>query len=111
MGTDIWQNGYGRSELESLIEIITYILNGVQYNGNFFKNGSNPKGFIKMNGPNTNQTQLNDFKQKWRQMLTGVDNCLAGDSLLVLKNIGVTSIEDFLNGSQEKEAIIGLEKL
>ena len=106
VGTDIWQNGYGRSELESLIEIITYILNGVQYNGNFFKNGSNPKGFIKMNGPNTNQTQLNDFKQKWRQMLTGVDNCLAGDSLLVLKNIGVTSIEDFLNGSQEKEAII-----
>lgn len=72
--TDIWQNGYGRSELESLIEIITYILNGVQYNGNFFKNGSNPKGFIKMNGPNTNQTQLNDFKQKWRQMLTGTEN-------------------------------------
>lgn len=74
VGTDIWQNGYGRSELESLIEIITYILNGVQYNGNFFKNGSNPKGFIKMNGPNTNQTQLNDFKQKWRQMLTGTEN-------------------------------------
>nr|DAM34900.1 MAG TPA: Portal protein [Herelleviridae sp.] len=74
VGTDIWQNGYGRSELESLIEIVTYILNGVQYNGNFFKNGSNPKGFIKMNGPNTNQTQLNDFKQKWRQMLTGTEN-------------------------------------
>ena len=74
VGTDIWQNGYGRSELESLIEIITYIVNGVQYNGNFFKNGSNPKGFIKMNGPNTNQTQLNDFKQKWRQMLTGTEN-------------------------------------
>lgn len=74
VGTDIWQNGYGRSELESLIEIITYILNGVQYNGNFFKNGSNPKGFIKMNGPNTNQTQLNDFKQKWRQMLTGTES-------------------------------------
>lgn len=74
VGTDIWQNGYGRSELESLIEIITYILNGVQYNGNFFKNGSNPKGFIKMNGPNTNQIQLNDFKQKWRQMLTGTEN-------------------------------------
>lgn len=74
VGTDIWQNGYGRSELESLIEIVTYILNGVQYNGNFFKNGSNPKGFIKMNGPNTNQTRLNDFKQKWRQMLTGTEN-------------------------------------
>jgi hypothetical protein len=74
IGTDIWNNGYGRSELETLVEIVTYILNGVQYNGNFFKNGSNPKGFVKMNGPNANQTQLNDFKQKWRQMLTGTEN-------------------------------------
>lgn len=74
IGTDIWQNGYGRSELESLIEIITYILNGVQYNGNFFKNGSNPKGFVNIKNMNTNSTALNDFKQKWRQMLTGTEN-------------------------------------
>lgn len=74
VGTDIWQNGYGRSELESLIEIITYILNGVQYNGNFFKNGSNPKGFVNIKNMNTNSTALNDFKQKWRQMLTGTEN-------------------------------------
>lgn len=74
VGTDIWQNGYGRSELESLIEIITYILNGVQYNGNFFKNGSNPKGFVNIKNMNTNATALNDFKQKWRQMLTGTEN-------------------------------------
>ena len=74
VGTDIWQNGYGRSELESLIEIVTYILNGVQYNGNFFKNGSNPKGFVNIKNMNTNATALNDFKQKWRQMLTGTEN-------------------------------------
>lgn len=74
VNTDIWNNGYGKSELESLIEIVTYILNGVQYNGNFFKNGSNPKGFIKMNGTNTNEVQLNEFKQRWRQLLTGTEN-------------------------------------
>ena len=74
VSTDIWNNGYGKSELETLIEIVTYILNGVQYNGNFFKNGSNPKGFIKMKSPNTNAAQMNEFKQKWRQMLTGTEN-------------------------------------
>ena len=74
VNTDIWNNGYGKSELESLIEIVTYILNGVQYNGNFFKNGSNPKGFIKVNGANTNEVQLNEFKQRWRQLLTGTEN-------------------------------------
>lgn len=74
LGTDIWNNGYGRSELETLVEIITYVLNSIQYNGNFFKNGSNPKGFIKMNDPNVNGTVLNNFKQQWRQMLTGTEN-------------------------------------
>lgn len=74
LGTDIWNNGYGRSELETLVEIITYVLNSIQYNGNFFRNGSNPKGFIKMNDPNVNGTVLNNFKQQWRQMLTGTEN-------------------------------------
>lgn len=72
--TNIWDNGYGKSELESLAEIITYTLNSVQYNGNFFKNGSNPKGFLNIKDSNANQTQLNEFKQKWRQLLTGTEN-------------------------------------
>ena len=73
LGTDIWNNGYGKSELESLIEIVTYILNAIQYNGNFFKNGSNPKGFIKMK-QGASQNQLSEFKQKWRQLLSGPNN-------------------------------------
>ena len=38
--TDVFRNGYGCSELETLIEVVTWILWGMQYNGNFFKQGS-----------------------------------------------------------------------
>lgn len=34
--TSIYRNGYGTSELETLVEIITWMLWGFQYNGNFF---------------------------------------------------------------------------
>ena len=101
LGTDIWNNGYGKSELESLIEIVTYILNAIQYNGNFFKNGSNPKGFIKMK-QGASQNQLAEFKQKWRQLLSGPNNCLSGDTEIWLRNEGNIQIEEFLGDSEEK---------
>ena len=43
--TNVRKNGYGVSELETLMDLVTYILWGVQYNGNFFKQGSQAKGF------------------------------------------------------------------
>lgn len=72
--TSIWDNGYGKSELETLAEIVTNILNGVSYNGNFFKNGSNPKGFINIKDNGADNNTLNEFKQFWRQLLTGTQN-------------------------------------
>jgi hypothetical protein len=72
--TDIYLNGYGSSELETLINIITWILYGFEYNGNFFKNGSNPKGFINIKSGVSGQSQLDDFRQTFRQMITGSQN-------------------------------------
>lgn len=71
--SDMRTNGYGVSELEILIDIITWLLYGMQYNGNFFKQGSNPKGFFTIKG-NANQAVLNDFRQAWRAMVAGVSN-------------------------------------
>jgi hypothetical protein len=73
--SNIRSNGYGVSETESLMEIITWILWGMQYNGNFFKNGSQPKGFVNIKqdgGGNTNT--ISEFKNNWIQMMTGVQN-------------------------------------
>jgi intein/homing endonuclease len=71
--TSVFNNGYGTSELEILIQIITYILYGFQYNGNFFKQGSNPRGFFWIKG-NVGQKAVDDFKMAWRQMVAGVGN-------------------------------------
>ncbi len=71
--TDVRQNGYGTSELEDLVKIVTWQLFGDQYNGKFFSNGAAPKGILKVAG-NVNQDKLNEFRMYWRQMMTGVDN-------------------------------------
>ena len=71
--TNIRNNGYGTSELEVLVEIVTWMLWGMQYNGNFFKQGSNPKGFFTIEGA-SNQAMLGEFRSAWRNMMSGVVN-------------------------------------
>lgn len=72
--TSIYRNGYGTSELETLVEIITWMLWGFQYNGNFFSKGSQPKGFINIKNANIDNTSLNEFRQAWTQTMRGVSN-------------------------------------
>lgn len=71
--SDVRRNGYGVSELETLVEIITWILWGLTYNGNFFKNGSQPKGFINIKNPNISSSTLQEFRQAWTQTMVGVN--------------------------------------
>lgn len=71
--SDVRRNGYGVSELETLVEIITWILWGLTYNGNFFKNGSQPKGFINIKNPNISNSTLQEFRQVWTQTMVGVN--------------------------------------
>lgn len=72
--SNIRKNGYGTSELEILVEIITWILWGMQYNGNFFSQGSQPKGFINVKNSNISNSTLNEFRQAWTQTMRGVQN-------------------------------------
>lgn len=72
--SNIRRNGYGTSELETLVEIITWILWGMQYNGNFFSQGSQPKGFINVKNATISNSTLNEFRQAWSQTMKGVQN-------------------------------------
>lgn len=72
--TDIMSNGYGVSELEDMIQVVTYLLYGMQYNGNFFKQGSNPKGILNIKNGAGSGNALNEFKQVWRSTVAGVSN-------------------------------------
>lgn len=71
--TDIRTNGYGRSELEDMIQTVTAILNADTYNANFFKVGSSPKGILRYSG-NVNETTLQDFRRQWMGQTAGVMN-------------------------------------
>lgn len=72
--SDIRKNGYGTSELEILVELITGVLWSIQYNMNNFSIGSTPKGFINVKNANISDSNLNEFRQAWSQMMTGVRN-------------------------------------
>lgn len=71
--TNIYRNGYGRSELEDLIKIVTWMLYADAYNGKFFSQGAAPKGILKLSG-NINEARLQEFKQQWIAQITGVHN-------------------------------------
>lgn len=72
--SDVRRNGYGVSELETLVNIITWILWGFSYNANFFSQGSQPKGFINIKNPNISNSTLQEFRQAWTQTMAGVGN-------------------------------------
>ena len=71
--SNIRNNGYSNSELEILIQVVTWMLHGMQYNGNFFQQGSNPKGILNFKG-NIDPMKIEEFKQAWRNTLSGVHN-------------------------------------
>ena len=71
--TDIYSNGYGRSELEDMIQTVTAILNSDTYNANFFRVGSAPKGILKYSG-NINPNTVEDFRRQWTAQVAGVMN-------------------------------------
>lgn len=72
--TRIKNQGYGVSELEELVTVVTSLLHGYQYNANFFKQGSAPKGFFNVKGKGFNDTHIQNFKRQWRTMVSGVSN-------------------------------------
>lgn len=71
--TDIRMAGYGTSELELLLTIVTAILWGIDYNSKFFKQGTVAKGMINFKGAIPDR-ELIAFRRHWYSMLSGVDN-------------------------------------
>lgn len=69
--TSIYSNGYGCSELEELINVITSMLWGDEYNRRFFSQGSAPKGLLRIKG-GMNEQALQQFRQQWQAMISGV---------------------------------------
>ena len=70
--TDINQFGYGYSELEQLVAIITSHLYAESYNRLFFQQGSLPKGMLNFKSGNMSRQKLEAFKRQWQMQIAGL---------------------------------------
>ncbi len=103
--TDWILGGYGISEVEDLINIITSYLFSYQYNSSFFTQGTVAKGFLHFKGEKMTQQALDSFRSMWRAMLTGVENCISGDTEIWTKN-GAVSAANIVGEATEAETVI-----
>lgn len=70
--TDLDYMGFGMSELEVLIEIITGIVNGIKYNTGYFNQSQLPQGVLEIVG-NYKDEHLEAFKRHWRTLMNGAE--------------------------------------
>jgi hypothetical protein len=68
--TDIYTTDFGLSELETLIEIVTGIMNGVRYNTSYFSESHLPQGVLEIVGKYEDK-HLEAFKRHWKTMTNG----------------------------------------
>lgn len=73
LSTNIYNNGYGISEMEYIINAITSHLWAEEYNRRFFSQGSAPKGILNIKG-DIPDDQLDAFRQKWHSQVAGINN-------------------------------------
>lgn len=71
--SDIYVQGYGYSEVEQLITVITSHLFAEEYNRRFFMQGSMPKGLLNLRGDSMTADELEGFRRQWRANLEGVE--------------------------------------
>jgi Phage portal protein len=72
--TDIRTQGYGKSELEMIINTITAHLYAEDYNRRAFSQGSLTQGILNFKGDVMTTEQLEAFKREWRDTVEGVSN-------------------------------------
>lgn len=71
--TDVRAAGYGLSETELLIRVVTGFLNAMSLNIKGFDSNSIPKGMLHLSG-NYTQQDVDAFKRYWNSMVKGVNN-------------------------------------
>lgn len=102
--TDVLACGYGYSETEMLIRIVTYLLNTMTYNAGFFDKNSIPRGILNLYG-NYTPEDIAAFKRQWNAMVRGAQN---NHNLPVMVSKDNESKADFVEvGGQLTEMAFG----
>lgn len=71
--TDIYANGYGISELELVVSLVTGHLNAEYYNQAYFTQGFSAKGILHIKAA-LNRRKVETVRQQWQHMLKGSRN-------------------------------------
>lgn len=74
--TSIVVGGYGISETELLVRVVTGFLNAFSYNTKYFDSNAIPKGMLHLSG-NYDEKDVNAFKRYWNAMVKGINNSWA----------------------------------
>ena len=73
--TNLSSLGYGWSELEDAIHVITAFNNTYEYNRRFFTQGTSASGIMSIEGGTPPPKDvLDEFKREWQNLLSGVAN-------------------------------------
>lgn len=71
--TDVTVGGYGQSETELLIRVVTGFLNAMTYNNSYFDKNAIPKGLLHLTG-DYSEDDISAFKRYWNSMVKGINN-------------------------------------
>lgn len=71
--TDIYNNGYGVSELELMISLVSSHLNTEYYNKAYFTQGFSARGILHLKAP-IPRRKLETIRQQWHHMVKGAKN-------------------------------------
>ena len=82
--SDVTVGGYGLSEVELLVRVVTGFLNAMSYNAAGFDKNSIPKGLLSLVGAYSKE-DLAAFKHYWASTVRGVENSF-GMPVLVSKD-------------------------
>lgn len=71
--TDVLTGGYGMSETELLVKVVTGFLNAMTYNLKYFDSNAIPKGLLHLSG-DYSADDISSFKRYWNSMVRGINN-------------------------------------
>lgn len=92
--TDVLVGGYGKSETESLVNVVTGFLNAFTYNTKFFDSNSIPRGLLHLSG-DYSQDDLNQFRRYWNAMVKGINNAWTLPVMVSKNQESKASFENF----------------
>jgi len=99
--TDINMVDFGMSELETLIEIITGIMNSVRYNTSYFSESHLPQGILEIVG-SYEDSHLEGFKKHWKAMTSGASGKWAVPVMALKEGQGF-KFTNFKNNNRDME--------